>query len=40
MFDSIICPRSLTRVIKKSVIYLELLSCYLVVIFDDIFLRQ
>ena len=39
MFDSIICPRRFTRV-RKSVIYLELLSYFLVVIFDDIFLRQ
>ena len=39
VFLSIICPRNFTRV-RKSVIYLGLLSSFLVVIFDDIFLRQ
>ena len=32
--------QGISLVLEKSVIYLELLSCFLVVIFDDIFLRQ
>ena len=36
---SIICPWNFIR-IRKKVIYLALFSCFLVIIFDDIFLRK
>ena len=39
VFLSIICPRNFTH-IRKNVIYLWLLSCFCVVISDDILLRQ
>ena len=39
VFLSIVCPRNFTRV-RKNVIYLELSSCFLVIIIDDVFLRQ
>ena len=39
VFLSIIYLRNFTRV-RKSVINLELLSCFLLILFDDIFLRR
>ena len=39
VFLSIICPKNFTRV-RKNMIYLELLSCFLIIIFDNIFLGQ
>ena len=39
VFLSIICPRIFTHV-RKNVIYPGLLSCFRVVISDDIFLKQ
>ena len=39
VFLSIICPRNFTR-LRKNMIYLELLSCFLKIKFDNIFLGQ